>query len=175
MPALTPARVAGVVYVVYLVVGLGAGALARGNIAALARGQASAPANAAWLASTVVYGLLVVLLVRLTWAIDARIAAGAIAFGLLGCAIQFGAALLHSGRQGPVAALFAFGIFMILYGWLLTRSALVPGVIGVMFIVSGIGWCSGPVPGLPSQLRLAAQGFGALTEGVLAVWLLVRG
>ena len=175
MPALTAVRIAGLVYVLYFVVGLGGGALARGNIAALARGEASLAANLAWLASTVVYGVLVVLLVRLVWAVDARIAAGAAVFGLVGCVVQFGAALLHSGPQGPVVALFAFGIFMVLYGWLLTRSSIAPTVVGVMFIISGIGWCSGPVPGLPSQLRMLAQGFGGLTEAVLAVWLLVRG
>lgn len=175
MAALTPARVAGVVYVLYLIVGLGAGALAGGNIAALARGQASGPATAAWLVSTVVYALLVVLLARLVWTVDARIALVATGFGLLGCAVQFGATLLHTGREGPVAALFLFGIFMVLYGWLVTRSPALPMLIGAMFIIAGIGWCSGPVPGLPTPLKQAAQGFGALTEGVFALWLLVHG
>jgi len=160
---------------VYFIVGIGGAALARGDMANLARGEASAPANAAWLASTVVYGVLVVLLARLVWNVDPRIAVAAIAFGLLGCVVQFGAAVLQTGREGPVAALFLFGIFMILYGWLVVRSPVVPGIIGGMFIISGLGWCSGSIPALPTPVRLGAQGFGAITELVLAVWLLVHG
>ena len=171
----SPARVAGIVYVLYFVVGIASGALARGNIAALARGQSSPAATATWLASTVIYGVLVVLLARLVWSVDARIAAAATAFGLLGCVVQFAVTLLRTGPEGPIAALFLFGVFMVLYGWLLTRSPVMPAVLGAMFIISGIGWCSGPISSLPKQLKLGAQGFGALTEGVFAVWLLIHG
>jgi hypothetical protein len=64
---------------------------------------------------------------------------------------------------------------MVLYGWLVTRSPVVPSLIGVMSVIAGVGWCSGPMPGLPSQVRLGAQGFGAITEVVFAVWLLGHG
>ena len=175
MPALSAARLAGAVYVLYFVVALGAGALARGNMTALFRGQAPAPATAAWLLSTVIYGVLVVLLARLVWSVDSRLALAAAVFGLLGCAVQFSAALVHSGREGSIAALFLFGIFMVLYGWLLTRWSVAPTAIGVIFILAGLGWCTGPIPGIPIQLRAATQGFGAIAEGVLAVWLLVHG
>jgi hypothetical protein len=64
---------------------------------------------------------------------------------------------------------------MVLYGWLVTRSPVAPSLIGVMSVIAGVGWCSGPMPGLPSQVRLGAQGFGAITEVVFAVWLLGHG
>ena len=175
MAALPTARVIGIVYVLYFLVGIGAGILGRGNLTAVATGRSSAAATAAWLASTVVYAVLVVLLARFAWKVDARVAVAAAAFGILGCLVQFGAPLLRTGREGPVAALFLFGIFMVLYGWLLTRSPAVPTVLGVMFIIAGLGWCTGPIPGLPRAAALGLQGFGAIAEGALAVWLLVRG
>ena len=172
---ITPARLAGVVYVLYFALGLGAGALARGNLSALARGQASGPATAGWLASTMVYGVLVVVLVRLVWTVDARIAVAAAAFGLIGCVVQFGATILQTGREGPVAALFFFGLFMVAYGWLLIGSPVMPTLFGVAFIVAGIGWCTGAMPGLPAPVRLVQQGLGGLVEVVFAGWLLIHG
>ena len=130
----------------YFVAAFGAGAMAHGNMAALSSGQAPGAATSAWLASTGIYALLVILLARLVWKVDARIAVIAATLGIAGCGVQFGAALLHAGREGPVAALFLFGTFMLVYGWLLWRSPEVPTLLAAMFIIAGLGWCSGPLP-----------------------------
>lgn len=175
MSELSPARWAGVAYVLYFVTAIAGAVLARGDIAALARGQATAPATAAWLASTAIYGVLVVLLARLVWEVDPRIAVGAIAAGLLGCVIQAAASLLGLGREGPIVALVFFGIFMVLYGSLIIRSTAMPTAIGIMFVIAGLGWCAPVIPGFPAALGGAVQGFGGLTEIVLAAWLVIRG
>lgn len=173
---LSPARWAGVAYVLYFVVAIVGVVLARGDMTALARGQAAAPATAAWVASTAIYGVLVVLLARLVWDVDPRIALAAVAAGLVGCVIQSAASLLGLGREGPIAGLFFFGIFMVLYGSLIIRSTAVPSFIGIMFIIAGLGWCAPVVPGFPAAaLGAVVQGFGGLTEIVLAAWLLIRG
>ena len=175
MSDLSPTRLAGVVYVLYFLVAAGGGALARGDLAALARGLAGTPATIAWVASTAVYAGLVVLLARLVWDVDPRIAVAATAMGLLGCVIQAAASLLGLGHEGPIAALFCFGVFMVLYGSLMLRSSTVPSLIGTMFIVAGLGWCAPVVPGFPAALGTVVQGFGSLTEIVFAAWLLING
>lgn len=172
---LSPARFAGVVYVLYFALAIAGGVLARGDIAGLARGQAATPATAVWIASTAIYAVLVVLLARLVWDVDPRIALAAIVVGLVGCVIQSAASLVGLGRWVPIAALFCFGIFMVLYGWVITRSTAVPSPIGVMFIIAGLGWCAPVIPGFPAALGAIVQGFGAVAEIVLAVWLLIHG
>lgn len=175
MLELSPARLAGVVYVLYFALAIGGSVLARGNMAGLSRGQAGTPATAAWVISTLVYGVLVVLLARLVWETDPRIAVAAIVAGLVGCGIQAAAALLGSGREGPIVALFFFGIFMVVYGSLLIRSSAAPTPIGIMFVIAGLGWCAPVVPGFPAALGAVVQGFGGITELVLAAWLLIHG
>lgn len=172
---LSPARLAGVAYVLYFVLSFAGGALAGGDLVALSRGQAGAAATAAWVGSTAIYAVLVVLLARLVWDVDPRIAGAAIALGLVGCVIQAAASLVGLGREGPIAALFFFGLFMVLYGSLVIRSSAVPRLIGIMFIIAGLGWCAPVIPGFPAALGTVVQGFGGLTEIVFAAWLLIHG
>ena len=162
-------------YVLYFVVAFGSVALARGDMAAISRGQAGTAATAAWVSSTAIYAVLVVLLARLVWDVDPRIAIAAVAMGLVGCVIQAAASLMGLGREGPVAALFFFGVFMVLYGTLVMRSPTVPSAIGVMFIVAGLGWCAPVIPGFPAALGAPVQAFGGLTEIVYAAWLVIHG
>jgi hypothetical protein len=175
MRELSSARLAGVVYVLYFLVAIGSSVLARGNISALMRGSAAAPATAVWVASTAIYAALVVLLVRLLWEIDPRVALAAAILGLVGCAIQSASSVMGLGRYGPIAAMFFFGLFMVLYGWLITRSTVMPIAIGIMFVVGGFGWCSLSIPGFPATLGLVVYGLGGVAELALAAWLVVRG
>lgn len=175
MIGLSPARLAGLAYVLYFAFAFGSVALAHGDMAALPRGQAGTPATVAWVGSTAIYAVLVVLLAQLVWNVDPRIALAAIVIGLLGCVIQSAASFLGLGPQGSIGALFFFGIFMMLYGSLIIRSPAMPGPIGIMFIAAGLGWSALVIPGFPATFGAAVQGFGALVEIVLAVWLLIHG
>jgi uncharacterized protein DUF4386 len=175
MTELSPARLAGVVYALYFLVAIAGSVLARGDIAGLMRGAATAPATTVWVASTAIYAVLTVLLARLVWDVDPRIALAATIAGLIGCAIQATTSVLALGRSGPIAALFFFGVFMALYGSLILRSTAIPTAIGVIFIVGGLGWCSLAVPGFPAALGLVVYGIGGIAELALAGWLLLRG
>lgn len=175
MSDLSAARLAGVVYLVYFVVAIGSSVLARGNIAALMRGSAGASATAVWIASTAIYAVLVARLARLVWAVDPRVALAATILGLVGCAIQSATSLVRLGRSGSIAALFFFGLFMALYGWLIIRSSVAPILIGIMFVVGGLGWCSLAIPGFPPALGVVVYGIGGVAELALAAWLLLRG
>ena len=175
MSGLSPARLAGAVYLLYFLVAIGSGVLARGNIGAVMQGAAGVPATATWVASTAIYAVLVTLLARLVWNIDPRIAVAATIFGLVGCAIQSATSVMALGRTGTIAALFFFGLFMVLYGWLITRSTVMPSILGIMFIVGGLGWCSLGIPGFPPALGLVVYAVGGVAELALAAWLLVRG
>lgn len=64
---------------------------------------------------------------------------------------------------------------MMLYGLLLIRSTAAPTPIGVMFIIAGLGWCAPLVPSFPAAFGGVVQGFGGITEIVLAAWLLIHG
>jgi hypothetical protein len=174
MSVLSPARLAGVVYLVYFLIAISSGVLARGDIAAIMRGTATATARTVWVASTVIYAVLVALLAHLVWTISPQVALAATILGLVGCAIQSASSAMALGRYGPIAALFFFGLFMVLYGWLSIGSTVMPRTIGIMFIVGGLGWCSQAIPRFPRALGLVGYAIGGVAELALAAWLLVQ-
>ena len=132
-------------------------------------------------------------------------------FGWMGCTIQAfdtladtAALLLLHGSGGPSAlpvaqaqalafhalqlhaaiyyvAFAFFGVFAVLLGWLVLRSAFVPRVLGVLLAIDGLGYFAFSLARFVSPATAAHMvpfvpyGTAILGEGVFMLWLLVRG
>ena len=65
-----------------------------------------------------------------------------------------------------------FGVYCTLIGWLILKSSLILRFIGVGMIVAGLGWLTLLWPPIVTPLSFIP---GMIGEGVLTVWLLVKG
>lgn len=87
-------------------------------------------------------------------------------------------AFIKLNNQGVNIGLIFFGFEMLLRGWLVFKSGFLPRFLGVLWIVSGLGWLTYLWPPLVSQtlIGIALFGFFAVA-GVIATsgWLLIRG
>jgi hypothetical protein len=68
-----------------------------------------------------------------------------------------------------------FGVYCILIGYLIFRSALLPRILGVLMVFAGLGWLTFLSPPLAHYLSPYIQVLGVLAEGSLMLWLLVMG
>ena len=135
-----------------------------------------------------------------------RMAAFALAVILVGCAIQVVTAVLYLApllvlKSGVVLSAFNnpqlqalayvflrlnayafntylvfFGLWCALTGLLISKSTFMPRILGVLLIISGIGWMIYVVPPLAMRLFIPyIAGASAIGELPLLLWLLVRG
>ena len=135
-----------------------------------------------------------------------RTAAFALAVILVGCAIQVVTAVLYVApllvlkSNGTLSAftvsqlqalayvflrlngyafntyLVFFGLWCALTGLLISKSTFMPRILGVLLIISGIGWMIYVVPPLAMRLFIPyIAGASAIGELPLLLWLLVRG
>jgi hypothetical protein len=66
-----------------------------------------------------------------------------------------------------------FGVYCLLIGYLIFRSAFLPRILGVLMVFAGLGWLTFLSPPLAHYLSPYIQVF--LAEGSLMLWLLVMG
>jgi Domain of unknown function (DUF4386) len=94
-------------------------------------------------------------------------------FSLVGC----GLTVLDLFHLAPahLSALMFFGPYCILLGYLIFRSTFLPRVLGVLMVLAGLGWLMFLLPALPHFLSVCIMGLGILAEGLLMLWLLVKG
>ena len=94
-------------------------------------------------------------------------------FSLVGCAIT----ILDLFHLAPshVSPLLFFGPYCLLLGYLIFRSTFLPRILGVLMMFAGLGWLVFLLPSLAHSLSLYIEGVGILAEGLLMLWLLVRG
>ncbi len=83
--------------------------------------------------------------------------------------------LLDINDRGAGMALIFFGFSTPLRGYLMFRSTFLPRVLGLLAIVSGLGWLTFLYRPLADRLFPYTAGFGLLASLVLIVWLLVFG
>ena len=157
------------------------------------------------LVSTGFYVALMVLFYQLLKPVSRTLALLAMVFGLVGCAMTavgtlfqaapllvlgghaylgpFEATQLQalallflnvSGQAGTVA-LFFFGLFQVVLGYLIVRSTFLPRVIGVLIAVAGVGWLLYLAPPVASALTTYLEVLGFVAEASFMLWLLVKG
>jgi hypothetical protein len=72
-------------------------------------------------------------------------------------------------------AVLLFAVFDFLIGYLITRSAFVPAVLGMLMMAAGVCWMTILWPPLAVTLHPIILPIGVLAEGLLMLWLIVRG
>ena len=68
-----------------------------------------------------------------------------------------------------------FGVYCLLIGYLIFRSAFLPRILGVLMAFAGLGWMIFLSPPLANYLSPYIQALDVFAEGSLMLWLLVMG
>jgi hypothetical protein len=97
----------------------------------------------------------------------------AMVVSLIGCAIGPVSAALHFRLQ--INPLVLFGIYCLLIGYLIFRSAFLPTIIGALMALAGLGWLTFFSATLATRLQPYNLVPGLIGEGALTIWLLVKG
>ncbi len=82
---------------------------------------------------------------------------------------------LELNTQANNICVVFFGVYCILIGYLIFRSAFLPRILGVLMALAGLGWLTFLSPPLASHLSPYNLVFGFLAELALCLWLLVVG
>lgn len=136
---------------------------------------------------------MTVLFYELTKPVDRGVALLSLVFGLVGCTIKIMArlfyiaaplvlddpalalVLLKINDHGAALALAFFGFNTLTQGWLILRSTFWPRWLGVLTLVSSVGWLAFLWPPLGYRLFLVSALIGLLGSIAMIGWLLVRG
>ena len=155
----TKARIAGLFYLLTFVTG----------------GFALAPGAgvAANLVATAVYVVVVLLFYSLFKPVGRALSLITAIVGLWGCA--YGVVTVLDAAPFHINSLAFFGFYCLLVGYLILRSKFLPGVLGVLMVIGGLGWLTFFIPSLVSRLRPYNFAPGMIGEGALTLWLLIRG
>ena len=155
-------------------------------------------ANALYVALTaLLYGLFV--------PVNRSISLTAALFSLVGCTVQIVATILQlaplsflvdsnlasafTAAQLQAAALISlklyaqsfhmsfemFALFNVVLGYLIYRSTFLPRILGVFFLIAGLGWLCYVWTPLGTAARFVVLSFSGLAEVGLTLWLLVKG
>jgi Domain of unknown function (DUF4386) len=68
-----------------------------------------------------------------------------------------------------------FGVYCLLIGYLIFKSAFLPRILGVLMAFAGLGWLTFLSPPLANYLSPYIQVLGVFAEGSLMLWLLAMG
>lgn len=159
---MSTARLAGVFYLLNIV--LGSLELAVGN-----RGVA---AFAVHLAASLSYAWVIFLLYTLFRPTAPRLSLFAALVGWSGCVAS---ALTVFHLASPIHPLAIFGGYCALLGTLILRSGALPRALGVFLLIGGLSWMTFACPALVRVLYPYNMAPGILAETALTVWLLVKG
>jgi hypothetical protein len=77
--------------------------------------------------------------------------------------------------QGVDICFVFFGVYCLLIGYLIVRSAFLPRILGVLLVFAGLGWLTFLSPPLANYLSPYILVLGFLAELALMLWLLVMG
>jgi len=123
-------------------------------------------------AGTAVYFLVAVALYALFASAARRIAVAALPLAAVGCVIQ-GVGMIEGDTNLIRLALVFFGLFLVVIGYLVARSAFAPRWLGIWLALAGLAWCTFVLPGAPYAARLVLMALGGLSEVALLLWLVV--
>jgi hypothetical protein len=96
----------------------------------------------------------------------------AVLFSLAGCANDL-LDLFHLAHY-KINSLVFFGPYCLLIGYLIFRSTFLPGILGVLMALAGLGWLIFLTP-LANHLSTYLKVLGFLAEMSLMLWLIVKG
>ncbi len=135
---------------------------------------ASALAAAVQVGGTMWYAIVALFLCRLFG--DPTRGAGVLAMVsvVVGCVMQSLYFALGLGRGAEVLALAFFGLFLVVLGYLVVRSARIPRAIGVALMVGGAASSALWLPFVPAAFAPAFL-LGGVAELALFLWLLIVG
>ena len=132
--------------------------------------------------SGVCYLGVTVLLYQLLQPVDTGISLFAAFCGLAGVASGAALSLVRSDppAQGFYIAMVFFGAQIIAIGYLITRSTLIPRILGVLLLLGGSSYVINSftnflAPALGAHLAPFIVPVAILGEGALTLWLLVKG
>jgi len=77
--------------------------------------------------------------------------------------------------QTTQIGLVFFGFYCLLIGYLIFTSTFLPRILGALMVVAGLGWLTFLSPPLAKSLSPYVLAPGIVGEGLLTVWLLVKG
>jgi len=125
----------------------------------------------------VVYLGVTVLLYRLFKPVDGTISLFAAFCGLAGVA---SGSANSAGAQGFYIAMVFFGAQIISIGYLITRSTLIPKILGVLLLLGGASYVINSfanflAPAIGARLAPFIIPVAILGEGALTIWFLVKG
>lgn len=154
------ARIAGLFYLFTFVTGIFSLVIVRGRLVA------SLIATACYIAVTVLF-------YDLFKPVNGQLSLIAALFSFVGCAVS----ILGPFHLDPlhINSLAFFGVYCLLIGYLILRSAFLPHILGVLMAFGGFSWLTFLSPALAKYLDPYNLAPGILGEGVLTLWLLVMG
>ncbi len=82
---------------------------------------------------------------------------------------------LKIGSQGAAIALIFFGFETLIQGWLVFKSGFLPRFLGVLSMISGLGWLTYLWPPLGSQAFIGVALFAIAGVIATTAWLFIRG
>jgi hypothetical protein len=89
--------------------------------------------------------------------------------------LQAGALLsLTLNSESIRIAVLLFAVFDFLIGFLIVKSEVVPSVLGIFMMAAGVCWITILWPPLAVALRPVILPIGALAEGVLMLWFILK-
>jgi hypothetical protein len=128
--------------------------------------------DAANLIANVGYVGVTLLLYQMFKPVSRNLASLAVAISVVGCVVQ-SLSLFH--LVPPHSSLPIFGLFNLTIGYLILRSTFLPRAVGVLMMLSGLGWLLVLSPELLKHLVTYIEITGVVAEGSLMLWLLVMG
>jgi hypothetical protein len=161
---LSKARITGVVYLLYFPIVI--------IVTALVGHVPVELSNAANLIANAYYLVVTLFLYQMFKPVNRNLALLAVLISVVGCTVQslslFHLASLHS-------ALAIFGLFNLTIGCLILRSTFLPRTLGVLMVLSGLGWLMLLSPELSKPITMGVEILGIVAEGSLMLWLLAFG
>jgi hypothetical protein len=157
-------RITGVVYLLYFLTAVFSQFLVSRKLVVYG--------DAVNLIATALYAVLTMLFYVMFRPVNSSISLVAALFSLVGCAIT---ALNVFHLASSVSPLLFFGPYCLLLGYLIFRSTFLPRVLGVLMALAGLGWLMFLMPPLAKHLSIYIMVLGIFAEGLLMLWLLVKG
>jgi Domain of unknown function (DUF4386) len=157
-------RITGVVYLLYFLTAIFSEFLVSRKLVVYG--------DAVNLIATALYVVLTMLFYVMFRPVNRSISLVAALFSLVGCAIT---ALNVFHLASFVSPLLFFGPYCLLLGYLIFRSTFLPRVLGALMALAGLGWLMFLMPPLAKHLSIYIMVLGILAEGLLMLWLLVKG